>query len=123
MSLTLASTRQDPAVLDGPPPNRIARSPDGRAVHLTRATGARLVLDAETLRAACPCAHCRRGRFDGVFPENFTSVTIEHIAAIGHYAVNIGFSDGHARGIFPWSYLANLVAAPAPDDSVTSASA
>ena len=25
-------------------------------------------------------------------------------APMGHYGVNITFSDGHARGIYPWSY-------------------
>jgi prepilin-type processing-associated H-X9-DG protein len=27
---------------------------------------------------------------------------------MGHYGVNITFSDGHARGIYPWSYLTEL---------------
>ena len=30
------------------------------------------------------------------------------VAPIGDYAINIAFSDGHARGIYPWSYLLEL---------------
>ncbi len=28
---------------------------------------------------------------------------------MGDYGINIGFSDGHARGIYPWSYLSQLL--------------
>jgi prepilin-type processing-associated H-X9-DG protein len=64
--------------------------------------------DADKLRTACRCAHCTRARIDGKFPDGFRGVTIETLAPMGHYGVNIAFSDGHARGIYPWSYLAEL---------------
>jgi DUF971 family protein len=73
-------------------------------------TGAVCSLPAEQLRAACRCAHCRRAQIDGVFTSEFRSVSIVRVASIGNYAVNIEFSDGHARGIYPWSYLAELAA-------------
>ncbi|MEZ2143418.1 gamma-butyrobetaine hydroxylase-like domain-containing protein [Bradyrhizobium sp. DN5] len=34
-----------------------------------------------------------------------------HVAAIepiGNYALRLSFSDGHDRGIYPWSYLREL---------------
>lgn len=73
-------------------------------------TGAVFGLPAERLRAACRCAHCRRAQIDGVFATDFPSITVAQVAPIGHYAVNLEFSDGHARGIYPWSYLAELAA-------------
>jgi DUF971 family protein len=88
--------------------NEAAASDDGRALHLTLGNGPALRLPAEQLRAACRCAHCRRAQIDGVFPVQFPSVAIVGVAPIGHYAVNLEFSDGHARGIYPWSYLAEL---------------
>jgi DUF971 family protein len=91
--------------------NEAAPSADGRALHLTLGSGTALRLPAEQLRAACRCAHCRRAQLDGAFPDRFPSVAIIGVAPIGHYAVNLGFSDGHARGIYPWSYLAELAAA------------
>lgn len=88
--------------------NEGLRSADGGALHVTLDTGAAFSLPAEQLRAACRCAHCRRAQIDGVFLGQFPSVTIAAVVPIGHYAVNLEFSDGHARGIYPWSYLAEL---------------
>jgi prepilin-type processing-associated H-X9-DG protein len=34
---------------------------------------------------------------------------IEHVSPMGCYGINIGFSDGHARGIYPWAYLSQLL--------------
>jgi DUF971 family protein len=90
--------------------NEALQSADGRTLHVTLDTGVTFSLPAERLRAACHCAHCRRAQIDGVFVAEFPSITIAHVAPIGHYAVNLEFSDGHARGIYPWPYLAELAA-------------
>jgi prepilin-type processing-associated H-X9-DG protein len=66
-------------------------------------------LAAARLRAACRCAHCVRARLDGLFPQSVGAIAIVQVSAIGHYGVNIGFSDGHARGIYPWAYLSQLL--------------
>jgi len=88
--------------------NQASRSGDGSTLHVRLDTQAAFNLPAERLRAACRCAYCRRAQIDGVFPGKFPSVTIAAVTPIGHYAVNLGFSDGHARGIYPWTYLAEL---------------
>jgi DUF971 family protein len=89
-------------------PETITLSPDGKDLQITRGTGAPVRLTADTLRAACRCAHCRRAQIDGLLAAGCDPVTILRVSPIGHYAVNIAFSDGHERGIFPWSYLAEL---------------
>jgi DUF971 family protein len=66
-------------------------------------------LAARRLRAACRCAQCVRARVDGVFPPSFDGVAIERVSPIGSYGINIGFSDGHTRGIYPWAYLSQLL--------------
>jgi DUF971 family protein len=66
-------------------------------------------LAAARLRAACRCAQCVRSRADGLFPPSFDGVVIERASPIGSYGVNLGFSDGHARGIYPWAYLSQLL--------------
>ena len=33
------------------------------------------------------------------------------VRAVGNYALQLVFSDGHERGIFPWGYLRELGAA------------
>ena len=65
-------------------------------------------IDASRLRGACRCGECTRARAVGTFRQVFEGALITHIAPIGDYAINITFADGHARGIFPWSYLRSL---------------
>src|SRR6185437_16242912 len=67
---------------------------------------------AEQLRLSCKCAHCTRARFDDRFPERFPGIAITEIGSVG-YGLNIAFSDGHARGIYPQSYLLSLAGAQA----------
>jgi DUF971 family protein len=62
---------------------------------------------AEKLRLSCKCAHCTRARFDGRFPETFPGIAITGIGDLG-YGLNISFSDGHNRGIYPKPYLLSL---------------
>lgn len=66
-----------------------------------------LRVSAETLRLSCKCAHCTRARFDGRFPETFPGIAITDIGDLG-YGLNISFSDGHDRGIYPKTYLLSL---------------
>jgi len=69
--------------------------------------GSRVTLAAERLRLSCKCAHCTRARIDERFPRDFPGIAIVDVADLG-YGLNIAFSDGHSRGIYPKSYLANL---------------
>jgi DUF971 family protein len=62
---------------------------------------------AEQLRLSCKCAHCTRARFDDRFPEAFPGIAIAEIGDLG-YGLNISFSDGHNRGIYPKPYLLSL---------------
>lgn len=92
----------------GAAPARIDVSADLDALELVFDGDEPLRLSAGALRAACRCAFCVRARFDGVFPERFDGLAITGVAPIGSYAVNIAFSDGHNRGIYPWSLLRAL---------------
>jgi DUF971 family protein len=65
-------------------------------------------LSAERLRLSCKCAHCTRARIDGRFPPAFPGIAIVGVTDLG-YGLNIAFSDGHWRGIYPKSYLVDLV--------------
>ncbi|WP_321816129.1 MULTISPECIES: DUF971 domain-containing protein [unclassified Paraburkholderia] len=69
----------------------------------------RVALNA--LRAACPCGYCRAPRLGGsqareAFPAD---LLLTDIAPMG-YGVQLVFSDGHDRGIYPWSWLENFQA-------------
>jgi DUF971 family protein len=56
------------------------------------------------LRSMCPCAGCRAVRLAGRAVAADPQVTLTGIEPMG-YGVQLTFSDGHARGIFPWVYL------------------
>lgn len=64
-------------------------------------------LSPSQLRAACPCAQCRRIRLLGGEVCVPAATDIAQLQPMG-YGVRIVFTDGHARGIFPWRYLAEL---------------
>lgn len=64
-------------------------------------------LSAERLRLACKCAHCTRARIDDRFPLAFPGIAVVGVTDLG-YGLNIAFSDGHWRGIYPKSYLLDL---------------
>jgi DUF971 family protein len=56
------------------------------------------------LRNACACATCRRQRIDGRTDDAAEDVAVTDVRLIG-YGIQVVFSDGHDRGIFPWTYL------------------
>lgn len=63
------------------------------------------------LRAACPCSACRALRRVGGTVEAPPAVRLAAIEPAGANALNLQFSDGHARGIYPFALLAELAAA------------
>jgi DUF971 family protein len=85
-------------------------SPDLASLSLITAVDQRAALSAEQLRVACKCAHCMRARFDDRFPDRFPGIAIVQVTDLG-YGLNIAFSDGHNRGIYPKPYLWELAEA------------
>jgi DUF971 family protein len=63
----------------------------------------------ELLRGRCPCSVCESQRRRGGEVEA-AGVTLVSIEAFGANAVRLQFSDGHARGIYPFPYLRSLAA-------------
>ncbi len=56
------------------------------------------------LRGACPCAGCRAARLRGRITAVEETVKVTAIQSFP-YGVQLVFSDGHDRGIYPWNYL------------------
>ncbi|MCJ2017099.1 DUF971 domain-containing protein [Methylobacterium sp. E-065] len=103
--------------LPSPPPFDPNAIPDsailsrgGTELRLLWRDGLSVALPAEHLRLRCRCAWCTRDRVVDRFPEAFPGVAITRVEPMGGYAVHIAFTDGHARGIFPWTYLRALAA-------------
>ncbi|ACH83224.1 MULTISPECIES: gamma-butyrobetaine hydroxylase-like domain-containing protein [Acidithiobacillus] len=80
-----------------------------RVMEVDWADGHTSRLTFEHLRVECPCAECK-----GHTPDQAQIVTgKEHVSVVevvpvGHYAVQLHFSDGHNTGIFTWEYLRRL---------------
>ncbi len=92
-----------------------------RATHkltVTWDTGKTCVYPFDLLRNACPCAQCRGGH-ENMKPEpdddvftiplmNVASAQLVNLEAMGNYAINIEWGDGHNHGIYNWPYLYSL---------------
>ena len=101
-----------------------------RVLEVEWADGITAALPYQMLRASCPCATCKqRRRVNGAVdapaqriagaveaPAQSSGAAVEASAQIdvtgivprGASAVQFFFSDGHERGIFPFSYLREL---------------
>lgn len=89
-------------------PKVITKSDPTRLV-IQWADGAETERSAAELRNLCPCAYCvdehtGQQRYDtSSTPSN---IETRNVRLVGHYALSIGFSDGHDLGIFPWQLIA-----------------
>ena len=66
------------------------------------------LLSAHTLRSACRCAHCVAAARQGQLMPVEAGIALTKAEAVGHYALQLGFSDGHDRGLYPWPMLREL---------------
>lgn len=65
------------------------------------------VISHQHLRGACPCAKCRAARIQGRIVLVDADVKLIAMNSMG-YGLQMVFSDGHDRGIYPWVYLHEL---------------
>lgn len=66
-------------------------------------------LRAEYLRVESPSAEVKgHGVGQGRLVSGKAAVQITSLTPVGAYAVKIGFSDGHATGLYTWTYLREL---------------
>jgi DUF971 family protein len=89
---------------------------DGRELIVVTSDGRRHALAADLLWAECPSAAGRIRRIRGLDKRAPDPLRITAVREIGAYGVNIAFSDGHDRGIYPWTYLRTLAARPRLED-------
>ena len=99
----------------------------GAGVDITWADGHSSHYDFAFLRDECPCATCNDERVRkesfatagpassgaAVLPMFKPKPTARSANAVGNYAINIAFSDGHSTGIYSYDYLRSIC--PCPD--------
>jgi DUF971 family protein len=94
---------------------------DGKVLAVRFRDGSAAEIPAAELWTRCPSAHARRARLDGRFEDPPTGISIVRVVMIGNYAVNIAFSDGRERGVYPWSLLKNIAHRPTWADYIHAA--
>ncbi|MDB5801144.1 MAG: hypothetical protein JWL63_2083 [Rhodocyclales bacterium] len=87
------------------------RTDDAKGIlNLDLDDGTQCSLSYTRLRTACRCAECtalhRRGGSIAA-----ADIILKTIEPVGSNALNLHFSDGHARGIYPLPYLVELAMA------------
>ncbi|TDV41264.1 DUF971 family protein [Pseudomonas helmanticensis] len=88
-------------------PLSVSNSQSERTLRLGWPGGREQQLNHAELRRQCPCSQCRAFRLQGLTPMVDDRVRLIELNPQG-YGVQLVFSDGHQRGIYPWPYLANL---------------
>jgi DUF971 family protein len=96
-------------------PEEIRLDADGRRLWLVWSTAIQAALPSALLRQRCGCAECRSARRRGPRVQPAADVRICAVQPCGPGAVQLVFSDGHSRGIFPFAYLASLASATGDD--------
>ena len=86
-------------------PHAVEWAPEGLRLHW--ADGEALI-EAARLRAACRCAACKAAVLQGQMQRPPAGVNLAAAEPVGQYALNLRFSDGHERGVYPWALLREL---------------
>lgn len=92
-----------------PIPANIVLHKASRELELRYDNGGHYRLGAEYLRVLSPSAEVRGHSGDnGELPTGKQQVALINIKAVGHYALQLFFDDGHDSGIYSWEYLHQL---------------
>jgi DUF971 family protein len=89
-------------------PTQIRLDRQRKYLAITWDDGATTTFPATLLRRRAKDAASVRRTVDGEALFAPSELTIVAVEPIGNYAVQVVFSDGHDRGIFPWDYLAEI---------------
>jgi len=92
-----------------PTPLSVTLHQASRVLEVGFADGQTFRLPFELLRVHSPSAEVKgHGPGQEVLQTGKRDVQITDVVAVGHYALQPTFSDGHNTGIFSWAYLYEL---------------
>jgi DUF971 family protein len=92
-----------------PQPTALTVHQASRVLEVAFDDGAHFRIPFELMRVYSPSAEVQgHGPGQEVLQTGKRQVGIEDLVAVGHYAVQPRFSDGHESGIFSWAYLYEL---------------
>jgi DUF971 family protein len=92
-----------------PQPTSLTVHQASKVLEVSFDDGAHFKIPFELMRVYSPSAEVQgHGPGQEVLQTGKREVGIDEIQAVGHYAVQPRFSDGHDTGIFSWDYLYHL---------------
>jgi DUF971 family protein len=92
-----------------PQPTALTVHQASRVLEVAFDDGAHFRIPFELMRVYSPSAEVQgHGPGQEVLQTGKRQVGIDDLKAVGHYAVQPRFSDGHESGIFSWDYLYRL---------------
>ena len=92
-----------------PQPTTLTVHQSSRVLEVAFDDGAAFRIPFELMRVYSPSAEVQgHGPGQEVLQTGKRQVGIDDLTAVGHYAVQPRFSDGHDTGIFSWDYLYKL---------------
>ena len=92
-----------------PQPTALTVHQSSRVLEVAFDDGAAFRIPFELMRVYSPSAEVQgHGPGQEVLQTGKRQVGIDEVTAVGHYAVQPRFSDGHDTGIFSWDYLYKL---------------
>lgn len=91
-----------------PVPTEIKLHKKSKILEISFNNGKTFQLPCEFLRVYSPSAEVRgHGPGDEILQTGKEDVSITHIEPVGHYAIQLHFSDGHNTGLYSWDLLYN----------------
>jgi DUF971 family protein len=91
---------------DSPTPTALTVHQTSRVLEIAFDDGASFRIPFELMRVYSPSAEVQgHGAGQEVLQTGKADVIIDDLSAVGHYAVQPRFSDGHDTGIYSWTYL------------------
>ncbi|CAI2718204.1 DUF971 domain-containing protein [Nitrospina watsonii] len=90
---------------------RDVKQVDESTLGITWTDGHEAIYPVKLLREKCPCAHCidewtgEKRIKPGQIPDTIRPIKIK---AVGLYALQFDWNDGHSTGLYPYELLRNL---------------
>lgn len=89
-------------------PSEVRLSRRERCLRLSWETLQPIELSSMLLRKCCSCSSCTHARRSGMLSLIEADINIEKVELFGVSGLQLFFSDGHSRGVYPWRYLREL---------------
>jgi|GEM_PF-748548 len=93
-------------------PEEVRVGAKGASLAISWPDGRTDTFSAPFLRDHSQSARSKKLRLSGMAVPARQDLTITAVRPIGAYAINIVFSDGYDRGIYPWAFLLQLAQSP-----------